>query len=127
MSRSRNLDRMTRYQSFESGFLQRRVERTQRSLSSGGNVEGCCIRGRVVAALRSAHHVLIRRNLRSGATPESVGQRRRSRPDGRRDIYRGHGFVATAQKFPPFSTTRALVKPAATSLSINPSLFCPEY
>ena len=28
MSRSRNLDRMTRYQWFESGFLQRRVVQT---------------------------------------------------------------------------------------------------
>src|SRR5215469_16396559 len=61
---------------FRDGFardclLQRRVERTQRSLSSGGNVEGCCIRGRVVAALRSAHHVLVHRNLRSGPSQKA--------------------------------------------------------
>jgi hypothetical protein len=37
-----------------------------------------------------------------------------------------HGFVASAQKSLPFSTTCAFVKPAATSISARPLFSCPE-
>ena len=36
------------------------------------------------------------------------------------------GFVANAQKFLSFATTRGLTKPAALSFSVRPSFRCPE-